>query len=143
MDTVCAICAYPITGSHHILPRAYGGGDEPANLIALCPNHHAAIHIAITQLRWEFRNQGRVLVCGKGIAPLNKKHRALWPLVYQDAALMDYFNAVVVSRFGAASWPFNLPRDRRWNRQNAEDDKRFQQIEEQEAWNARKKQKGA
>jgi 5-methylcytosine-specific restriction endonuclease McrA len=26
---------------HHIIPRSIGGTDEPANLILLCPNHHA------------------------------------------------------------------------------------------------------
>jgi len=29
---------------HHVLPRASGGTDEPANLISLCPMCHAAVH---------------------------------------------------------------------------------------------------
>lgn len=29
---------------HHLLPRASGGTDEPANLISLCPMCHAAVH---------------------------------------------------------------------------------------------------
>jgi hypothetical protein len=26
--------------AHHIVPRARGGSDSPANLVALCPRHH-------------------------------------------------------------------------------------------------------
>lgn len=29
---------------HHLLPRASGGSDEPANLVSLCPMCHAAVH---------------------------------------------------------------------------------------------------
>lgn len=29
---------------HHVLPRASGGTDEPANLVSLCPMCHAAVH---------------------------------------------------------------------------------------------------
>ncbi len=29
---------------HHLLPRASGGSDEPANLVSLCPMSHAAVH---------------------------------------------------------------------------------------------------
>ncbi|MBR0648650.1 DEAD/DEAH box helicase [Roseomonas terrae] len=29
---------------HHLLPRASGGTDEPANVISLCPMCHAAVH---------------------------------------------------------------------------------------------------
>lgn len=29
---------------HHVLPRAAGGSDEPANLVSLCPMCHAAVH---------------------------------------------------------------------------------------------------
>lgn len=29
---------------HHVLPRAAGGPDEPANLVSLCPMCHAAVH---------------------------------------------------------------------------------------------------
>jgi ATP-dependent DNA helicase RecQ len=29
---------------HHLLPRAAGGSDEPANLVSLCQMCHAAVH---------------------------------------------------------------------------------------------------
>jgi ATP-dependent DNA helicase RecQ len=29
---------------HHVLPRAAGGSDDPANLVSLCPMCHAAVH---------------------------------------------------------------------------------------------------
>ena len=44
----CAICGYPFAHMHHILPRAYGGEDTDENLVALCPNHHAAVHFLLS-----------------------------------------------------------------------------------------------
>lgn len=38
----CAVCGFDITVAvHHITPRREGGKDAVANLIVLCPNHHA------------------------------------------------------------------------------------------------------
>jgi 5-methylcytosine-specific restriction endonuclease McrA len=44
----CVGCAADLKADgahvHHVLPRASGGSDEPANLISLCPMCHAAVH---------------------------------------------------------------------------------------------------
>jgi endogenous inhibitor of DNA gyrase (YacG/DUF329 family) len=38
----CALCPFDLVVEvHHIKPRSEGGGNEDANLIPLCPNHHA------------------------------------------------------------------------------------------------------
>jgi hypothetical protein len=34
---------------HHVVPVSAGGSDHPANLVALCPNHHSLAH-AITKM---------------------------------------------------------------------------------------------
>ena len=30
--------------AHHVIPLAFGGDDSAANLVLLCPNHHAIAH---------------------------------------------------------------------------------------------------
>lgn len=30
--------------THHILPKSWGGGDEPTNRVVLCPSTHENIH---------------------------------------------------------------------------------------------------
>jgi len=43
---ICENCGYQ-TGTlqpHHIVPRKDHGGDEPDNIIMLCPNCHAKVH---------------------------------------------------------------------------------------------------
>ena len=44
----CAQCGWhevpEVLHVHHLRPREYGGGDEPENLIVLCPNCHAVAH---------------------------------------------------------------------------------------------------
>ncbi|MCR4399116.1 MAG: HNH endonuclease [Firmicutes bacterium] len=41
----CEICGRPgPTQAHHIRSRGAGGGDEPKNLISLCPECHARVH---------------------------------------------------------------------------------------------------
>lgn len=41
----CELCGFKeIVDLHHIVPKMYGGEDNPENLITLCPNCHAAIH---------------------------------------------------------------------------------------------------
>lgn len=65
------------TETHHIVPRAHGGGDEPENLVALIPEDHLFAHLllekihggkmvaalrimlSITQNRWEERLHSR------------------------------------------------------------------------------------
>lgn len=38
------------TEKHHILPRALGGGDEPANLIRLIPEDHFFAHLLLAKI---------------------------------------------------------------------------------------------
>ncbi len=41
----CVICGFDATvHAHHITPRSKGGDHDPANLVTLCPNHHAMVH---------------------------------------------------------------------------------------------------
>jgi hypothetical protein len=41
----CAVCGFDeVIEIHHIIPKYIGGGDDPNNLIVLCPNHHALVH---------------------------------------------------------------------------------------------------
>jgi hypothetical protein len=41
----CRICAFSeVIHVHHIQPKRSGGKHELANLITLCPNHHAMVH---------------------------------------------------------------------------------------------------
>ena len=38
----CMVCGFDIAVDvHHITPRRHNGGNNPENLIILCPNHHA------------------------------------------------------------------------------------------------------
>lgn len=41
----CVVCGYPLVHLHHLVPRSKGGTDDPSNLIDLCPNHHALVHL--------------------------------------------------------------------------------------------------
>lgn len=42
---MCRLCTFKLgLEVHRILPRAAGGSDGIANLITLCPNHHALAH---------------------------------------------------------------------------------------------------
>ncbi len=46
------VCANPVghlprphqIHTHHIVPKSWGGSDDPANLVQLCPNCHTSIH---------------------------------------------------------------------------------------------------
>lgn len=41
----CVVCAFNVVVHvHHIKPRSKGGDHDPANLVTLCPNHHAMVH---------------------------------------------------------------------------------------------------
>jgi hypothetical protein len=40
----CLICRHLFAQKHRILPGAWGGTYEPANVARLCPNHHWAVH---------------------------------------------------------------------------------------------------
>ena len=37
--------------AHHVVPVACGGSDDPANIVPLCPNHHALAHRLGSQRR--------------------------------------------------------------------------------------------
>jgi hypothetical protein len=46
---VCEVCGWEppekrLLHAHHVVPRCHGGGDEPENLLVVCPNHHALAH---------------------------------------------------------------------------------------------------
>mgnify|MGYP002763262520 FL=1 len=46
MSGLCYICGEDnpnVLQTHHILPRRYGGGDGPDNLVRLCANCHQAV----------------------------------------------------------------------------------------------------
>lgn len=36
-------CSRPAAHAHHVLFRSHGGGDEGANLVALCASHHMPV----------------------------------------------------------------------------------------------------
>lgn len=105
----CAICAFPITHVHHILPRAYGGSDEATNLITLCPNHHAAMHILISEWVWEVRTTGNQQAFGKRVRRKSARHRALYAAMASDTELLAAFWDIFVPRWQAAGNPFHLP----------------------------------
>ena len=106
MPPVCAICAYPITEQHHILPRSMGGSDDPENLIALCPNHHTALHICLTQLEWQFKCAMHDAGYERRPRALSERHRWLFSAVSHDQPLIDYLHAVVMPLFEESRWPF-------------------------------------
>lgn len=44
----CRICGFrEALHSHHIAPKSQGGKHDLANLITLCPNHHALVHAGL------------------------------------------------------------------------------------------------
>jgi len=61
----CEICGYPFAHIHHALPRQYGGSDDDGNLVALCPNHHAAIHFMLRVDLWLATDEGRAKLDAK------------------------------------------------------------------------------
>lgn len=49
----CVVCGWRVqapfdapdaVNAHHVLPTKDGGSDSPANMLLLCPNHHAIAH---------------------------------------------------------------------------------------------------
>lgn len=105
-DGGCEVCDYPITHMHHIVPRAYGGTDETSNLIALCPNHHAAIHILISQYAWQVRSAAAAIHLGRSPRPLPAKHGALLSQVLTDKGLVNLFNREFLPRWLEAGLPW-------------------------------------
>lgn len=45
----CALCGHAYAQKHRIRPGCWGGNYDPDNVIKLCPNHHAAIHL---MMKW-------------------------------------------------------------------------------------------
>jgi predicted restriction endonuclease len=44
----CIVCGFDVVVEiHHILPKAEGGDNDPANLAVLCPNHHAMAELSL------------------------------------------------------------------------------------------------
>jgi hypothetical protein len=77
----CRLHAYhspvpAISHLHHILPRSWGGTDDPSNLIPLCPTGHENVH---TYLNLLVAHEGLVrpaLARGFGYATRDLAHRA-------------------------------------------------------------------
>lgn len=45
MHSRCEVCGWHLNNhGHHMRPLSCGGSDDSANLITLCPNHHAVAH---------------------------------------------------------------------------------------------------
>ena len=47
-DWHCLLCDFPLKLSghlHHVVPRDLGVPDHFLNIVALCPNHHAAVEM--------------------------------------------------------------------------------------------------
>lgn len=48
----CAICGFSdVVQIHHIIPRSVGGKDTQENLLVLCPNHHALLHLGLVDIK--------------------------------------------------------------------------------------------
>ena len=41
--TPCVRCDRPAEHAHHVLPRAFGGSDDPSNLVAVCSRCHPSL----------------------------------------------------------------------------------------------------
>ena len=48
----CELCGHVFGQRHRIKPGCWGGEYTPGNVVWLCPNHHAAIHLFV---RWYYR----------------------------------------------------------------------------------------
>lgn len=49
----CRICGFSVVVHvHHIRPRSQGGGNQVANMITLCPNHHAMAHRKLLTMKY-------------------------------------------------------------------------------------------
>lgn len=39
----CVRCGQPAQAAHHVLPRSFGGSDDPSNLVAVCGRCHPSL----------------------------------------------------------------------------------------------------
>jgi hypothetical protein len=46
-DSPCELCGHAYGQKHRIIPGRWGGTYHPSNVIHLCPNHHAMIHLRL------------------------------------------------------------------------------------------------
>ena len=42
-DKACVRCERPAEHAHHVLPRAFGGSDDPSNLVPVCSRCHPSL----------------------------------------------------------------------------------------------------
>jgi 5-methylcytosine-specific restriction protein A len=66
----------PFLEVHHVVPLAEGGSDTVNNAVALCPNCHRALHLALDrkerqhQIRERVaRREGVLLLTSEGLSP--------------------------------------------------------------------------
>ena len=51
-DGKCVVCGYDdIVEVHHLRPKRLGGTDLISNLLLFCPNHHAAYHAGLVDIK--------------------------------------------------------------------------------------------
>jgi hypothetical protein len=46
-DPPCSLCGHAYAQKHRVIPGSWGGTYHPSNVVPLCPNHHAMIHLRI------------------------------------------------------------------------------------------------
>lgn len=51
----CDLCGHVYAHVHRITPGCWGGRYELSNIVELCPNHHAAVHLL---MKWFHRGLG-------------------------------------------------------------------------------------
>lgn len=50
----CVRCARPAEHAHHVLPRAFGGSDDPSNLVPVCSRCHPSLErVARQRAYWQ------------------------------------------------------------------------------------------
>ena len=42
-DNPCVRCDRPAAAAHHVLPRSFGGSDDPSNLVPVCSRCHPSL----------------------------------------------------------------------------------------------------
>lgn len=47
----CAICGFSeVVQVHHLIPVSIGGTDDVSNVLVVCPNHHALLHLGLVDI---------------------------------------------------------------------------------------------
>jgi hypothetical protein len=47
----CELCGHVYAQRHRLKPGCWGGTYDPDNIVWLCPNHHAAVHLV---MKWYY-----------------------------------------------------------------------------------------